>query len=615
MCKNNISKRIHENNTLNMKVNKKHHLDNECIFNNCTPLSTPRSISSYIMNSNECYDYKRNKIEYINSLKNYPRQYNIFKNSDIICHILSFLSFTERWKYKLLNKSFYQAFHTKYAWVNVDFRFLNVDLFNFIKKYNKLFLNTFSLSMSITGDQSVEMIINFIFKHFNKLKDLRLYFRKKNANFIYEGVHPIVSNLLNCKYLKNNNRQEMHKRKKKNSLNQKKGSLTTTNNNNNNNNDNNNNDNNNNDNNNNDNNNNDNNNNDNNNNDNNNDNINCTAANHNNNSRHNGNDCNIQCREKEDFQTFNISPDVHIGDDNSSNILRHTKKKKINKQMDMSYTHKKKNIEHIHNNYNSYLDSVNHYNDIHNNLSDDKMNNIEQSNTPTHSSTEKECTSYSYDHIDCSFELNDLLLQNNYYQKYLEKKNKENKNEIVEKYLHIIQSKKIWSSKRLNISNNFECLERLIIDVELKGEELLCFVGKFYNLKDIIISKLVYSNKLNRSQSIIIFTSFIEKMKENNIRLIQLGLYFRNEHKPIDYLNNEKFRKILNERKEYVYDINKEEGDELIYILQKNHLNSLYCLWSNDLFISFEMYEQIKKFNNLKIWILPGWRALSLAKQ
>ncbi|CAC9696226.1 conserved Plasmodium protein, unknown function [Plasmodium sp. DRC-Itaito] len=552
MCKNNISKRIHQN------VNKKHHLDNECIFNNCTPLSTPRSIS-YIMNSNECYDYKRNKIEYISSLKNCPKQYNIFKNSDIICHILSFLSFTERWKSKLLNKSFYQAFHTKYAWTNVDFRFLNIDLFNFIKKYNKLFLNTFSLSMSITGDQSVEMIMDFIFKHFNKLKDLRLYFRKKNTNFIYEGVHPIVSNLLNCKYLKNNNRQEIHKRKKKNSLYQKKEPLNTKNNNNNN-------------------------------------NINCTTSNHNNNCMHKCNDCYEHSSQKENFQTSYFSPDTHIGEENSSNILRHTKKKKKNKQIDTSPKEKEKNIEHIHNNYNSYLDSLNHYNDIHNNLCYDNFNNTEQSNTPTHSSSEKQCTSYSYEHINCNFELNDLLLQNNYYQKYLERKNKEKKNEIVEKYLHIIQSKKIWSSKRLNISNNFEYLERLIIDVELKGEELLCFVGKFYNLKDIIISKLVYSNKLNRSQSIIIFTSFIEKMKQNNIRLIQLGLYFRNEHKPIDYLNNEKFRKILNERKEYVYDINKEEGDELIYILQKNHLNSLYCLWSNDLFISFEMYEQIKKF-------------------
>ncbi|ETW62681.1 hypothetical protein PFMC_01416 [Plasmodium falciparum CAMP/Malaysia] len=525
MGKSNIFRRIHQNNTFNMKMNKKHHIDNECIFNNCTPLSTPRSIS-YIMNSNECYDYKTNKIEYISCLKFCPKQYNnIFKNSDIICNILSFLSFSERWKFRLLNKSFYQAFHTKYAWANIDFRFLNVDLFNFIKKYNKLFLNTFSLSMSINGDQSVEMIINFIFKHFNKLKDLRLYFRKKNANFIYESVHPIVSNLLNCKYLKNNNnnnnrnRKEMHKRKKKNSLYQKKQALTTTNNNNNNNNDNNN-------------------------------------------------------------------------DDNNNN-----------------------NNEHIHNTYNSYLDSVNHYNDIHNNLRDDNFDNIENSSSSTHSSSEKQCTPFSYEHMDCNFELNDYFLQNNHYQKYLQKKNKEKKNEIVEKYLHIIQSKKIWASKRLNISNNFQYLERLIIDVELKGEELLCFVGKLNNLKDIIISKLVYSNKLNRSQSIIIFTSFIEKMKRNNIRLIQLGLYFRMEHKPIDYLNNEKFRKILSERKEYVYDINKEEGDELIYILQKNHLNSLYCLWSNDLFISFEMYEQIKKFNNLKIWILPGWRALSLAKQ
>ncbi|SOV12271.1 conserved Plasmodium protein, unknown function [Plasmodium gaboni] len=560
-----------------MKVNKKHHLDNECIFNNCTPLSTPRSIS-YIMNSNECYDYKINKIEYISSLKRYPKEYNIFKNSDIICHILSFLTFTDRWKYKLLNKSFYQAFHTKYAWISVDFRFLNVDLYNFFKKYNKLFLNTFSLSMSITGDQSVEMIINFIFKHFNKLKDLRLYFRKKNTNFIYEGVHPIVSNLLNCKYLKNNNRQDMHKRKKKNSLSQKKE--TTTNNNNKNNNDNN---------------------------------------NKNNNDNDNNNNiinCNEYCSEEDNLQTPNIFHDALIEGENNSNILRHTKKKKINKHIHTSTTKKEKNIEHAHNNYNSVLDNTNHYNDIHNNMWGDNINNNEESNTPTDSSTDKEYTPFSYEHIDCSFELNDLLLQNNYYQKYLEKKNKEKKkNEIIEKYLHIIQSKKIWSSKTLNISNNFECLERLIIDVELKGEELLCFVGKFNNLKDIIISKLVYSNKLNRSQSIIIFTSFIEKMKQNNIRLIQLGLYFRNEQKPIDYLNNEKFRKILNERKEYVYDINKEEGDELIYILQKNHLNSLYCLWSNDLFISFEMYEQIKKFNNLKIWILPGWRALSLAKQ
>ncbi|EUT89850.1 hypothetical protein PFAG_01359 [Plasmodium falciparum Santa Lucia] len=603
MGKSNIFRRIHQNNTFNMKMNKKHHIDNECIFNNCTPLSTPRSIS-YIMNSNECYDYKTNKIEYISCLKFCPKQYNnIFKNSDIICNILSFLSFSERWKFRLLNKSFYQAFHTKYAWANIDFRFLNVDLFNFIKKYNKLFLNTFSLSMSINGDQSVEMIINFIFKHFNKLKDLRLYFRKKNANFIYESVHPIVSNLLNCKYLKNNNnnnnrnRKEMHKRKKKNSLYQKKQALTTTNNNNNNNNDNNNDDNNNN---------------------NNGNHINCTHANHNNNYGNNYNECNDSnehCREKENLQTSNFSPDIHIGQENSPNISRHAKKKKKKKQIDTSPTKKEKNIEHIHNTYNSYLDSVNHYNDIHNNLRDDNFDNIENSSSSTHSSSEKQCTPFSYEHMDCNFELNDYFLQNNHYQKYLQKKNKEKKNEIVEKYLHIIQSKKIWASKRLNISNNFQYLERLIIDVELKGEELLCFVGKLNNLKDIIISKLVYSNKLNRSQSIIIFTSFIEKMKRNNIRLIQLGLYFRMEHKPIDYLNNEKFRKILSERKEYVYDINKEEGDELIYILQKNHLNSLYCLWSNDLFISFEMYEQIKKFNNLKIWILPGWRALSLAKQ
>ncbi|CRG93728.1 conserved Plasmodium protein, unknown function [Plasmodium gallinaceum] len=556
MCIHNFKfvKMINKDNINKKTKSKKHRLEDECISDNQVHILNSNNIP-YVKN-NTCFcENNKKKVNYLTTFNTLSNNYNIFKNSDIICNILSFLTFSERWKFKLLNKSFYTAFNTKYAWANLDFRFINVDLFNydFLKKYNKLFYNTFSLSLSVNGNESVGTTINLIIKHFKYLKDLRIYFRKKNTNFIYEGVHPIVSNILNCKSIKENKKEI---RKDKKCL------------------------------------------------------YNCLNGNNNNMVKN----IKDEKKEYEKKDKKNVDNNTHYGmKDGETNKIKNCKLNLNENEYKKNYLSPKyKEIT----NQVSFLDSKN---EIETKTKSQKNN--DKSNFSLkmeHRTNNDNHNVLSCDFIDSNLEFNDFFLEN-YYYKYMENKNeiKDNRklNELLQKYIRIIEGKKKWKTKNMKLHNNFDNLERLIIDVELKGEELLCFVGKLNNLKDIIISKLLYSNKLNRSQNIIIFTCFIEKMKQNNIRLIQLGLYFRHEYKPIDYLNNEKFRKILSERKEYIYDINKEEGDELIHILQKNHLNSLYCLWSNDLFISFEMYEQIKKFHNLKIWILPGWRALSLAKQ
>ncbi|SBS94828.1 conserved Plasmodium protein, unknown function [Plasmodium ovale curtisi] len=443
---------------------KKHPLEGECMIGDDASIPL---MSFY----NEERANKKNKTKikaYPLSVKGLEENKNIFKNSDIVCNILPFFPFSERWKRKYLSKSFYKAFNTKYAWTNVDFRFLDVDIFNrnCFGKYNKLFFNTFSLSLSINGKETVGETLHFVMKHFLHLKDLRLYFRKKDANFIYEGVHPVVASLLNCPG--------------------------------------------------------------------------------------GGGDA-------------YASDAANAADTSNTTDITNVGKAYVGERR------------------------------------------LSGSSCRGH----PQCT-------DEQFQFDGHLMEN-YNDKYVgndeESRVSKKTSESFQSHLQIMESKKIWTSTSLEVPNSFNKLERLILDVELKGDDLLTFVGKLNNLKDIIISKLVYSTMLNRSQSITIFTCFIEKMKRNNIRLIQLGLHFRYEDKPIDYINNEQFRKMLNERKSYICDSNKEEGDELIYVLQKNHLNSLYCLWSNDLFISYEMYEQIRKFNNLKVWILPGWRALSLAKE
>ncbi|CRH00986.1 conserved Plasmodium protein, unknown function [Plasmodium relictum] len=551
---------INKDNISKIIKNKKHSLEDECILDNQVHTLTTNNIPNA---NNNCFnENKKKKICYLSTHNTPSDNYNIFKNSDIICNLLSFLTFSERWKFKLLNKSFYKAFNTKYAWANLDFRFIDIDLFNFefIKKYNKLFFNTLSLSLSVNGNESIKMTIDLIIKHFKYLKDLRVYFRKKNTNFIYEGVHPVVSNILNCKMIKEN-KKEIYKDKR----------------------------------------------------------FLCNRLNDNNN-----NNSNLIKNIKDENEEYNKKDRENDNNDTYYNRRNGEIKKKKNYKLYLNEKEDKKNYA------SSKCKGKENGVPLLNNNSDN--NNEEEKEIKSSKNNDKNIFSLkviqrensddynisSCDLLDSDLEFNNFFLEN-YYYKYIDNKNEIEDNvksdELLQKYIRIIESRKKWKTKNLEIRNNFENLERLIIDVELKGEELLCFVGKLNNLKDIIISKLLYSNKLNRSQNIIIFTCFIEKMRQNNVRLIQLGLYFKHEYKPVDYLNNEKFRKILSERKEYVYNINKEEGDELIHILQKNHLNSLYCLWSNDLFISFEMYEQIKNFHNLKIWILPGWRALSLAKQ
>ncbi|ANQ09015.1 Uncharacterized protein PCOAH_00035320, partial [Plasmodium coatneyi] len=340
------------------------------------------------------------------------------------------------WSCKLLSRSFYQAFHTKYAWDHIDVRFLDVDIFklNFLKTFNKHFVNTFSLFLSINENTRAEPTINLAVSNFPRLTDLRLYCRKKNNNYIFEGVHPMVSSLLTRKAAITQG--EVHREGK----NPKEGDAPN---------------------------------------------------------------------------------DKHEHGDGSAPGITSPREQRDNR-----------------------------------------------------------CNQSPVDLPHWDFELSDLFLYN-----------------------------------RIQLANQFEHLERLVLDVKLRGDELLPFVGKMTNLKDIILSKLLYTDKLNRAQCITIFTCFIEQIKKNNIRVLQLGLFFTREYKPTDYLDNELFRKIVKDRTELTSHADKEEGDELIYVLHKNHLHSLYCLWSNDLFISFDMYERIRTFSNLKIWILPGWRALSLVKQ
>ncbi|KAI4837351.1 F-box protein FBXO6 [Plasmodium brasilianum] len=549
---------------------KKHHLDVEYTANNQTEVIAPTNNSIVMAHnySNACFS-KRKKNEYLLPVQSIIKKENIFKNCDIVCNILPFLTFSERWNNKLLNKSFYKSFNTKYAWTSLDFRFLDVDLFNFsfFKKYNKLFYNTVSLSLSVNGNKRVEVTINMIIKHFKNLKDLRLYFRKKNTNYIYEGVHPIVSNILNLQILQDgkSERGEQVKCGREKDVRERDDRERD--------------------------------------------------------------DQERDDRERDDQERDDRERDDRERDDRERDDrekCKHESCKSNNRVPD-----KCSDRVHIRTDgdeceqkeYDEDTKARNYNNSAKGKR--DKKEKVFCSYKEYHTNENKDLyNSLPNDFTNCDIHLNDLFLEKYYYYYYC--KYKEDKDymensllteESLQKYLYNIEHIKIFKNRNLILSNTFNNLERLVLDVELKGDELLCFVGKLNNLKDIIISKLLYSNKLNKSQSITIFTCFIEKMKQNNIRLIQLGLYFRNEYKPIDYLNNKKFRKILNERKEYLYNINKEEGDELIYILQKNHLNSLYCLWSNDLFISFEMYEQIKKFNNLKVWILPGWRALSLAKQ
>ncbi|KEG03610.1 hypothetical protein YYE_01634 [Plasmodium vinckei vinckei] len=418
---------------------------------------------------------------------------HVLNNSDIVCNILSFLTFPERWKNKTISMSFYNAFNTKYGWDTVDFRFFNVNLLNknFLDKYKKLLFNTNGLFLSVHENDNVEEIINFSLNNFKNIKDLRLYFRKKNTNYIYEGIHPTVANLLNSKFLNEKNKNKISNEK-------------------------------------------------------------CTFS---------------DTNESNQFEDFQIKHQDNCNDNES--------------EIDDKQSHDCNNI-------NYYINTYPYYS-----------------------------MDYDPDFSEAFFTNSDAfaLPRSKNFKKNVENdsvKNDSAKNDTVQRHMHIFKKNNVC--KNLEMKIDFHGLERLVLDVEIKGNDLLCFIGKFTNLKDIIISKLLYSDDLNRSQIVTIFTCFVDKIKQNNIRIIQLGLYFRHEHKKTNYLNNEAFRKLLNDRTNSFGDINSEEGDELISILYKKHSESLYCLWSNDLFISYEMYENIKKFRNLKIWTLPGWSALSFAK-
>ncbi|SCN27338.1 conserved Plasmodium protein, unknown function [Plasmodium berghei] len=444
---------------------KKYYDNNRCVLNEIKLENKFSNIKDIEFKSNknnkkETFINKKRKNENILTqriVQIKKENTHVLNNSDIVCNILSFLTFAERWKYKIISMSFYNAFNTKYGWNSVDFRFFNIDLLNmnFLDKYKKLLFNTNGLFLSVHENENVEEIINFSINNFKNIKDLRLYFRKKNTNYIYE------EDIL--KFTEN---------------------------------------------------------------------------------------------ETESYHTYNSN-------NNESEI--------DNKQF------------HEYNNINYYFSTFPYYSiDYDPDFSESFFTN---------------CNTF---HLSRS--------KNS-------PKNSENnniKNDTIQKYMNILKKNNVC--KNLEMKIDFHNLERLVLDVEIKGNDLLCFVGKFKNLKDIIISKLLYSDNLNRSQIVTIFTCFVDKIKQNNIRIIQLGLYFRHEHKKTNYLNNETFRKLLNEHTNSFYDINNEEGDELISILYKKHSESLYCLWSNDLFISYEMYESIKKFRNLKIWTLPGWSALSFAK-
>ncbi|CXI79869.1 conserved Plasmodium protein, unknown function [Plasmodium berghei] len=484
---------------------KKYYDNNRCVLNEIKLENKFSNIKDIEFKSNknnkkETFINKKRKNENILTqriVQIKKENTHVLNNSDIVCNILSFLTFAERWKYKIISMSFYNAFNTKYGWNSVDFRFFNIDLLNmnFLDKYKKLLFNTNGLFLSVHENENVEEIINFSINNFKNIKDLRLYFRKKNTNYIYEGIHPTVANLLNNKFL-----NEKKKKKKKN----EKYTFNNT----------------------------------------------CYAPN-----------------QLEDILKFTENETESYHTYNSNN----NESEIDNKQF------------HEYNNINYYFSTFPYYSiDYDPDFSESFFTN---------------CNTF---HLSRS--------KNS-------PKNSENnniKNDTIQKYMNILKKNNVC--KNLEMKIDFHNLERLVLDVEIKGNDLLCFVGKFKNLKDIIISKLLYSDNLNRSQIVTIFTCFVDKIKQNNIRIIQLGLYFRHEHKKTNYLNNETFRKLLNEHTNSFYDINNEEGDELISILYKKHSESLYCLWSNDLFISYEMYESIKKFRNLKIWTLPGWSALSFAK-
>ncbi|CAD2109929.1 conserved Plasmodium protein, unknown function [Plasmodium vinckei] len=452
-------------------------------------------------NKREIFLNKKRKTEYMlpqRIVQTKKEHKHVLNNSDIVCNILSFLTFPERWKHKIISMSFYNAFNTKYGWNTVDFRFFNINLLNinFLDKYKKLLFNTNGLFLSVHENDNVEEIINFSLNNFKNIKDLRLYFRKKNTNYIYEGIHPTVANLLNSKFLNEKN---------KNKINNEKCTFSDT----------------------------------------------------------NGSN---------QFEDFQIKHQDNYND-NESEI--------DNKQ------------SHEYNNINYYINTYPYYSmDYDPDFSEAFFTNSDAFTLPRSKNLKK---NFENDNAKNDSAKNDSV-----------------KNGIIQRHMQIFKKNNVC--KNLEMKIDFHGLERLVLDVEIKGNDLLCFIGKFKNLKDIIISKLLYSDDLNRSQIVTIFTCFVDKIKQNNIRIIQLGLYFRHEHKKTNYLNNETFRKLLNERTNSFCDINSEEGDELISILYKKHSESLYCLWSNDLFISYEMYENIKKFRNLKIWTLPGWSALSFAK-
>ncbi|GAB67404.1 hypothetical protein PCYB_114240 [Plasmodium cynomolgi strain B] len=439
------------------------------------------------------------------------------QNSDAVCNILSFMPFSQRWSCKLLSKSFYQAFHTKYAWDHIDVRFLNVDIFkiNFLKTFNKHFVNTFSLFLSINENTRAEPIINLAIKNFPRLTDLRLYCRKKNNNYIFEGVHPMVSSLLSGKM----------------AVVQKEGHRAGK----------------------------------------------CPKEGDAPNEKHEHGDGSAprmtSPQERRGNRCSQSPVDLPDWDLELSDLFLYSR----------YYGHGEGERQ------NGRHDSGD--DGRHDSGGDGRHNGEEDGGR--HDSGGDGRHNGEDDGEGSALEEDDPLDN-----------------------IHTIAARThIWNEQRIHLANQLEHLERLVLDVKLRGDELLPFVGKMTNLKDIILSKLLYTDKLNRAQCITIFTCFVEKIKKNSIRVLQLGLFFTREYKPTDYLENELFRKIVKDRTEFTSHADKEEGDELIYVLHKNHLHSLYCLWSNDLFISFDMYERIRTFSNLKIWILPGWRALSLVKQ
>lgn len=498
-----------------------------------------------------CSDDDGRELLLLNAISKKPREIykkkkvligtNIFQNSDIICNILSFVPFANRWRFKLLNRAFYNAFNTKYAWSTLDFQFVDIDLFNmrFLDKYQRFFDHTHALSIAVNEKNNIDRMVNTLTNLFKHLKDLRLYYRKRNANVIYEYVHPVVMH-----FMKNAIRKDIYKKGKKSREEIKRY---------------------------------------------------------------------LDNKFKDEDVILDIEEQI------KEKVVEPERKEEANDTTlgDLNETNEE-NIE--------FMKNTNVFDSLDNTgtMEEGDFDIDKNSTINSVSSSNETVNNEPMDFITCDFsdldecEIKTFFLQNAFY-KYLENKN-ENENKTInyalfQKYVNLIETKKLCRTKQISMDSPYASLERLIIDVELKGSDLLYFIGKLNNLKDILISKLIYGNKLNRSQNIIIFTSFIEQVQSNNIRMILLDMYYRYDYKPSDYLEHEKYRDILRKRKEHVFDKNKEEGDELIYILQKSHVNSLNCLWSNDLCISYEMYKQLKKFKNLQVWILPGWRALSLAKQ